>query len=142
MPGHAGPATPPSIPAGAMETAMNPHAGRRFYLSLQLTYPRRRDALRRNMASINVNRATSTLSSPAFAKSAVLIVVGSIFAQLLTDQMRQHVYDVNFAGGDALYAVLAAMLVLVVLPGKYGRPLALGSTATAVRVVSRQMGLI
>lgn len=94
------------------------------------------------MASVNVSRAASTLASPAFLKSAVLIVAGSIFAQMFVEQMRANVYDVGVPGGDAAYAAVAALLALTILPGKYGRPLALGSTATAVRVVSREMGLI
>lgn len=94
------------------------------------------------MASINVSRATSTLTSPAFLKSAVLIVLGSMFAQVATRYLRNNVHDVNMAGGDAVYSLVAAMLALVVLPGKFGRPLALGSTATAVRVVTREMGLL
>ena len=94
------------------------------------------------MASINVSRATNTLASPAFLKSAVLVVVGSLFAQYATGFMRSNVMDLGMKGADAVYAVVAAMLVLVVLPGRFGRPLALGSTATAVRVVTREMGLL
>lgn len=94
------------------------------------------------MASINVSRATNTLTSPAFLKSAVLIVLGSLFAQVATSWLRSNVRDINMAGGDAVYSLVAAMLALVVLPGKYGRPLALGSTATGVRVVAREMGLV
>lgn len=94
------------------------------------------------MASINVSRATSTLMAPAFLKSAVLIVVGSLLAQILTDYMRANVYDLNMTGGDAVYPLVAALLSLTLLPGKYGRPIALGSTATSVRVAADQFGLV
>lgn len=94
------------------------------------------------MANINVSRATSTLTSPAFLKSAVLIVAGSLFAQIATSWLRSNVHDIEMTGGDAVYSLVAALLALVVLPGKYGRPLALGSTATGVRVVTRELGII
>lgn len=93
------------------------------------------------MAAINVNAATSTLTSPAFLKSAVLVVVGSLLAQVATQYAKSNVYDVNVRGGDAVYPVAAAALTLAILPGKYGRPLALGATATSVRVVSDEFGL-
>lgn len=94
------------------------------------------------MAAINVNAAVGTLTSPAFIKSAVLVVIGSLLAQVATSFMRANVYDVSFAGGDAVYAVVAALIALTVLPGKYGRPVALGSGATAVRVVANDFGVV
>lgn len=94
------------------------------------------------MASLSVNRATSTLTAPAFIKSAVMIVVGSLFAQLATNWMRTNVMDLSMRGGDAVYAVSTAFLSLAVLPGRYGRPLALGSSATAVRVIADEFGLV
>lgn len=94
------------------------------------------------MASINVSRATSTLMSPAFVKSAVLIVAGSLLAQVVVGWMRSNVRDIQIQGGDAVYAAVAAMLVLTILPGRYGRPLALGASASAVRVVASEFGLV
>ena len=94
------------------------------------------------MAAINVSGAASTLSSPAFLKSAVLIVGGSLIAQILTTYLRNNVYNVQMRGGDAVYALLAAGLSLALLPGKYGRPMALGSTATSVRVVAADFNII
>jgi len=94
------------------------------------------------MASINVSRATSTLMAPSFLKSAVLIVAGSLLAQVVTTYMRNNVRDIQMAGVDAVYSVVASLLALTILPGKYGRPLALGSTATAVRTISRDLGVL
>lgn len=94
------------------------------------------------MASINVSRATSTLSSPSFLKSAVLIVVGSLLAQVVTTYLRNNVRDISMKGGDALYSAVAALVSLTVLPTKYGKPLALGATATSVRVVLRDFEVI
>ena len=94
------------------------------------------------MASINVSRATDTMMSVSFLKSALMIVVGSLLAQVVTNYLRSNVRDISVRGGDAIYSTVAAMLVLVVLPGKYGRPLALGSTATSVRVVLRDFGVV
>lgn len=94
------------------------------------------------MASLSVNRATSTLMAPAFIKSAVMIVAGSLLAQIATNWMRSNVMDLSVRGGDAVYAVVTAFLSLAILPGRYGRPLALGSTATAVRVAANEFGLV
>jgi hypothetical protein len=94
------------------------------------------------MASINIGAATSTLTSVPFLKSAVLVVIGSLLAQVVTTYMRENVRDIQMRGGDAVYSVVAALLALIVLPGTYGRPIALGSTATAVRVVASEYGVI
>lgn len=94
------------------------------------------------MAAINVSAATGTLSSPAFVKSAVLIVVGSLLAQVVTEYMRNNVRDISMKGGDAIYAIVAGFLALLVLPGKFGRPVALGSTATAVRTAASEYGVV
>lgn len=94
------------------------------------------------MATINVSRATRTLSSPGFLLSAVLIVLGVMLAQILTDYLRVNVFDIPFAGGDSVYAMVAALIAMAILPGQYGRPIALGSTATAVRVAADQFGIV
>lgn len=94
------------------------------------------------MATLNVNAATATLTSPAFLKSAVLIVVGALLAQVATDFLKANVYDVPVRGGDAVYPVVAAFLTMVVAPGRFARPIALGASATSVRVVANEYGLI
>lgn len=96
----------------------------------------------RSMAGINVNRATTALSSSAFLTSAVAVVGGSLFAQYVVQMMKDRVYNIQQPGGDALYALVAAFVALTVLPGEYGRPLALGSTATAVRVALNDLGVV
>lgn len=94
------------------------------------------------MAAINVSAASQTLTSPAFLKSAVLIVVGSLLAQVVVEWMRNNVRDIQMTGGDAVYAIVGAALALIVLPGQYGRPIALGSSASAVRVVLSEFGVV
>ena len=94
------------------------------------------------MASINVNRATSTLTDTDFIVSAVMIVAGSLVAQVVTNYLRENVRDISMKGGDSIYSLVAAMLALTVLPRQYGKPLALGSTATAVRVALREFGVV
>jgi hypothetical protein len=94
------------------------------------------------MATVNVSAATSTLSSSAFLQSAVLVVVGSLLAQVVVSYARSNVYDIGMTGGDAVYAVVAALIPLMVLPGEYGRPVALGSTATAVRTAASEFGVV
>jgi len=94
------------------------------------------------MAAINVSAATSTMTSAAFLKSALLVVVGALLAQVVTNYMRNNIRDISVTGGDAVYPLVAAMLALVVLPGKYGRPVALGSTATSLRVAAREFGVV
>lgn len=80
--------------------------------------------------------------STSFLKSAVMIVLGSLLAQVVTDYLRSNVRDINMAGGDAVYSAVSALLVLTVLPKKYGKPLALGSMATSVRVLLRELGVV
>lgn len=94
------------------------------------------------MASLKLGMATRTLGSTAFLKSAVLVVAGSIFTQMATSWMRTNVMDIGVTGGDAIYALVAGVLALTVLPGAYGRSVALGSGATAVRVVLSEFGLV
>lgn len=94
------------------------------------------------MSTINLEGAARTLSSPSFLKSAVMIVAGSLMAQVLTSYLRNNVYDVKIKGGDAVYALVAGMLSMALLPGKYGRPIALGSTASAVRTVASEYGIV
>ena len=94
------------------------------------------------MAAINISAATSTLTSPAFLKSAVLVVIGSLLAQVVTQYMKANVRDIGMKGGDAVYAVVSALLALIVLPGRFGRPVALGATATGVRVVASDFGVV
>lgn len=94
------------------------------------------------MASINVQESAETLVDPSFLMSAVLIVLGSLLAQVMTTYLRNNVYDVQVRGGDAIYSAVAALLSLVLLPQEYGKPLALGSAATSVRVVLRDFNVI
>lgn len=94
------------------------------------------------MATVNAEGAARTLSSAPFLKSAVLIVGGSLLTQILTDYLRNNVYDISLQGGDAVYALVTAFLSMALLPGQYGRPMALGSTATAVRVAANDFGLV
>ena len=78
--------------------------------------------------------------SGAFLQSAVLIVGGSLAAQMMTSYATENIRDLSMRGGDAIYAILAAAVTLAVLPGEYGRPMALGSAATAVRVTASDFG--
>jgi hypothetical protein len=94
------------------------------------------------MAAINVSQATDALMSPAFLTSAALIVIGSLLAQVVVSWMRTNVRDIDMKGGDAVYSLVAGFLALVILPGKYGRPVALGSTATSMRVVLAEFGVV
>ncbi|APW99401.1 hypothetical protein CHINAEXTREME_17205 [Halobiforma lacisalsi AJ5] len=94
------------------------------------------------MATVNVSRATETLSSSAFLKSAVLIVGGSLGAQLATNYLRSNVYDVQIRGGDAVYALTTAFVTLAILPQQYSRPLALGMGATSVRVLLNDFDIV
>lgn len=94
------------------------------------------------MASLNVEDAATTLIDPSFVKSSALIVAGSLLAQVVTNYLRNNVRDISMRGGDALYAAVAGLLALTVLPRNYGKPLALGSTATSVRVLLNEFGVV
>lgn len=78
----------------------------------------------------------------SFIISAVLVVVGSLVASLATSWMKSNVYNVQVTGGDAVYPVVAAFLMLLLLPQQYAKPAALGSVASSVRVVLREFNII
>jgi len=92
--------------------------------------------------SINVSSATDEMLDESFVMSAVLIVVGSLVASLATSWMRDNVYDVQVTGGDAIYPLVAAFLMLLVLPKQYGKPAALGSVASSVRVILADFNIV
>jgi len=92
--------------------------------------------------SINVAEAKNEMFDEGFVVSAVLIVVGSLVASLATSWMRDNVYDVQITGGDAIYPLVAAFLMLLVLPKEYAKPAALGSFASSVRVVLRDFNIV
>lgn len=93
--------------------------------------------------NVNANAAAQTLASPAFIKSAVLVVSGSLAATIVTQLGRSHIYDVSFRGGDAAYAVGAAFLLMILpLPSMYTRPAALGAGAGAVHVLANEFGVL
>lgn len=94
------------------------------------------------MAEINVDQAAETLTSTAFLMSAAMVVLGSLLAQVVVQFMRNNVRDIEMTGGDALYSLVGAVLALIVLPGEYGRPIALGSTATSMRVILKEFGVV
>jgi hypothetical protein len=92
--------------------------------------------------SINVSSATDEMLDESFVMSAVLIVVGSLVASLATSWMRSNVYDVQITGGDAIYPIVAAFLMLLVLPQQYAKPAALGSVASSVRVILADFNIV
>jgi len=94
------------------------------------------------MAEINIDQATSALTSQAFLTSAAMVVAGSLLAQVIVSFMRNNVYDIQIVGGDAIYSLVAAFLSLTVLPEEYGKPIALGSTATSFRVMLNEFGVV
>jgi hypothetical protein len=92
--------------------------------------------------SVNVSAATDEMLDESFIISAVLVVVGSLVASLATSWMKSNVYNVQVTGGDAVYPVVAAFLMLLLLPQQYAKPAALGSVASSVRVVLREFNII
>ena len=74
----------------------------------------------RMAGSINVDRAKNELFDESFFVSAALVVVGSLLSSLATTWMRDNVYDVQMTGGDAIYPIVAAFIVMVVAPKNIG----------------------
>lgn len=91
--------------------------------------------------AFNVKSAVQTLASPAFLKSAALIVAGSLAADVVTGVARDQIVDIDLRGGDAVYALVAAALTLVIVPGRFGRPAALGMVSGAGAVAAQEFGL-
>jgi len=92
--------------------------------------------------SINVDRAKNELVDESFFVSAALVVIGSLLSSLATTWMRENVWDIQMTGGDAIYPLVAAFIVLTVAPKNIGKPVALGATASSVRVAAKEFGVI
>ena len=94
------------------------------------------------MVSLNIDEMKSTLMSPSFYITAGVFIVGSIVSALMTDWLKNNVYDVSFKGGDAVYSIVSAAVVLAVVPPRYGRPLALGCGASAIETIASDFGVL
>lgn len=82
------------------------------------------------------------MSSPSYIRSVALIAAATVGVQMWTNWARNNVVDVGMTGGDALYAVVAAALALMVLPSKYGRPMAMGATASGLLTVLQEANVV
>lgn len=91
---------------------------------------------------MDVSGAVNTMTGTSFLRGVVVIAIASLGVQMWTDWARNNLVDVGFTGGDAVYAAVAGLLALAVLPNKYGRPAAMGATASGLLTVMQEMGVV
>jgi hypothetical protein len=94
------------------------------------------------MSTMNVDGAVSTMTNASFIRSVAVIAIASVGVQMWTDWARNNLVDLGVTGGDAIYAAVAGLLALAVLPSKYGRPAAMGATAAGLLTVGQEMGVV
>lgn len=94
------------------------------------------------MASLRVNRATNTVTSGSFYKMLVLLAVGMAISTVVTGWMRQNVVDIGMRGGDAVYSIAAAFILLALPVSRTNaRFLAGGAGVGAVFTALQEFGL-
>lgn len=75
--------------------------------------------------------------------SAVLVVVGSLAATVVTDVGKNNIYDVGMKGGDALYPVVTATLLNAFVGGsKTVRLASVGMVSSSVTTFAKAYGLV
>lgn len=90
------------------------------------------------MASLSA----ATSRTVSLIPTAAIVVVGSLAATVVTDVARENVYDVDMQGGDAVYPVAGAVLVMFLSGGRTARYLAIGMVSSSVTTAAREVGLI
>lgn len=95
------------------------------------------------MSTIDVSGAASDLTNSKFISQVGAIVAGSMASTVTTEFARRRILDINVRGGDALYSLGTAFLMLVIGRSSYlGRAVALGAASTAGSVVIEQVGVV
>lgn len=90
------------------------------------------------MGSLN-SAATDTMS---LVPTAVMVVIGSLVATILTNVARDNVYDIDMQGGDAVYPILGAFVLNFVLSGRSVQLVSVGMVASSVTTVAKEWGLV
>lgn len=89
-----------------------------------------------------VNRASNTLTDPGMYRTVGLLAGGMVFSTLLTGWMRDNVVDIGMQGGDAVYSVATAGLMLAAPVGaRTARPLAMGAALSGVLTLLNEFGV-
>lgn len=92
--------------------------------------------------SLKVNRASNTLTNPGMYRMVGLLTGGMVLSVLLTGWMRNNVVDIGMQGGDAVYSLATAGLVLASpLNTRTARPVAMGSALGGVLTILNEFGV-
>lgn len=90
------------------------------------------------MASMN----TAAMDTVNLLPTAIMVVIGSLTATIVTEVARENVYDVQMEGGDAVYPFAGAFLLLMLLDGRSVQMVSVGMLASGVTTIARQWGLV
>jgi len=73
---------------------------------------------------------------------ALIVVVGSLAATVVTDTMADNVYEIPFKGGDAAYPLIATVVLNMFMSGNTARLASLGMVASSGSELAKSYGLI
>jgi hypothetical protein len=91
--------------------------------------------------TLNVGRATGELTGMRFYRILAMLAVGAVTSTLVTGWMRSNVVDIGMQGGDAVYSLITAALLLSAPIGyRDGRMLAAGAGLGAVFTILQEFG--
>lgn len=91
--------------------------------------------------TLNVNRASNELAGAKLYRMTTMVVLGTVLSVLVTGWMRDNVVDIGVQGGDAVYNLATAGLILASpLKAKRARLLAVGATTGAAFTVLDEFG--
>lgn len=94
------------------------------------------------MASINTGRAVGTLTSFRYFKMVGLLLVGGLLGGFGQEWLQNNVYDVGMTGGDAIYSIVMAAIILTFVGGRTGTYLAAGTGLGGAASVGQEMGFL
>lgn len=86
--------------------------------------------------------STATSRTAGLVVPATMVVVGSLAATVVTDVMKNNVYDIPVRGGDAAYPVVGAIFLNAFIGGRTGRTVALGMVSSSVTTAAKAYGLV
>lgn len=87
-----------------------------------------------------LGRAVGSVVS--IAPTAGFVILGSLAATFATDWVREQGWDVDMKGSDALYPVVATVLMLSVMNNSITRGLGLGMIASSGTTAAKDYGLL
>lgn len=90
------------------------------------------------MASLQ--RATN--ETVALVPTAIMVVLGSLLATIITDVGRENVRDLDMEGGDALYPLATVFVLNAIMSGHTVRMVSIGMLSSSVTSLFEAWGVV